>query len=429
MTFYAYIFAAIFLFIWRLTYKLIHILFPVYDKINLIAFDRLFKFEQWLLLNFYSPNNFLNFYSNFVHDIGFIPTYRELRLNELNIYPAIIENEVKNFIDNEYRYDFSYLTIYKYYRNINILNNLMNKFSKKYFKFEKFKFLHFVMFQLLIEKALISDFVYNNPTKINSYSFFEFQIKNLKEIKNLKKKKVLILMPDLLKFKNVSYFNKFDKATNYDKFKNNKEFKKEFEKAEKIRLWRFKKYYYTMRVFYIKLFKESNIFKPLVKDYHEVDLYISNRPEILEINSEFQNSLDDTYPVRYSETSVNKHLDVYFDNQKIYFLRKNRIFNKSRYSRNRQLYRTGVYWCLWFNILMVYGLFFFFYRFSFNFGYLWWGLCIFAFSFIIGKVLKYRFYNLKILLNEFYLFFVWVYNIFNLPYILSLFNNLIKLFK
>jgi hypothetical protein len=93
------------------------------------------------------------------------------------------------------------------------------------------------------------------------------------------------------------------------------------------------------------------------------------------------------------------------------------------------LYRTGVYWCLWFNILMVYGLFFFFYRFAFNFGYLWWGICIFAFSFIIGKVLKYRFYNLKILLNEFYLFFVWIYNIFNLSYILNIIKKLPKLFS
>jgi hypothetical protein len=29
--------------------------------------------------------------------------------------------------------------------------------------------------------------------------------------------------------------------------------------------------------------------------------------------------------------------------QLLFFIRKNRIFNKSRYSRNRQLYRTGVY--------------------------------------------------------------------------------------
>jgi hypothetical protein len=32
-----------------------------------------------------------------------------------------------------------------------------------------------------------------------------------------------------------------------------------------------------------------------------------------------------------------------FSEKKVLFLRKNKIFNKGRYSRNRQLYRTGVY--------------------------------------------------------------------------------------
>ncbi len=37
--------------------------------------------------------------------------------------------------------------------------------------------------------------------------------------------------------------------------------------------------------------------------------------------------------------SVNK---VHTENN-ILFLRKNKVFNKGRYSRNRQTYRTGVY--------------------------------------------------------------------------------------
>jgi hypothetical protein len=28
-----------------------------------------------------------------------------------------------------------------------------------------------------------------------------------------------------------------------------------------------------------------------------------------------------------------------------FFLRKSKLFNKGRYSRNRQTYRTGAYWC------------------------------------------------------------------------------------
>ena len=76
------------------------------------------------------------------------------------------------------------------------------------------------------------------------------------------------------------------------------------------------------------------------------------------------------YPIRFSETSISKHIQLENINKYVFFyIRKNRIFNKGRYSRNRQLYRTGVYWCLWLNIMLVYGLYFMFYRFTFNFGY------------------------------------------------------------
>ena len=51
-------------------------------------------------------------------------------------------------------------------------------------------------------------------------------------------------------------------------------------------------------------------------------------------------------------------------------LRKTKSFNKSRYSRNRQYYRTGVYWCLWLNIILVFALYYIFYRYTFKFSYI-----------------------------------------------------------
>lgn len=48
----------------------------------------------------------------------------------------------------------------------------------------------------------------------------------------------------------------------------------------------------------------------------------------------------------------------------IFFLRKNRIFNKSRYSRNRQLARVIFYIALYINVLIIYGIFFVFYGLS-----------------------------------------------------------------
>lgn len=53
-----------------------------------------------------------------------------------------------------------------------------------------------------------------------------------------------------------------------------------------------------------------------------------------------------------------------------YLLRKTKSFNKSRYSRNRQYYRTGVFLCLWANIILVLGAYYVTFRLTFRFGYI-----------------------------------------------------------
>jgi len=143
--------------------------------------------------------------------------------------------------------------------------------------------------------------------------------------------------------------------------------------------------------------------------------------------------------IRFSESSVSKYISLdAVKSQKFYYIRKNRIFNKGRYSRNRQLYRTGVYWCLWLNIIVVYGLYFFFYRFMFNFGYIWLGIAFLAFSFIFARVCQARFYDVQVLVNEFISFWNWLcvifFNIYSwlyknyitifTTYIFSLYSNL-----
>jgi hypothetical protein len=50
-------------------------------------------------------------------------------------------------------------------------------------------------------------------------------------------------------------------------------------------------------------------------------------------------------------------------------LRKTKSFNKPRYLRNRQYCITGVYCCLWLNIVLVFGLYYAFYRYTLKFGY------------------------------------------------------------
>ena len=41
-------------------------------------------------------------------------------------------------------------------------------------------------------------------------------------------------------------------------------------------------------------------------------------------------------------------------NLEYYFIRKSKSFNKGRYSRNRQVYRTGVYMCFYINVIALY---------------------------------------------------------------------------
>ena len=61
---------------------------------------------------------------------------------------------------------------------------------------------------------------------------------------------------------------------------------------------------------------------------------------------------------------LNPELDkspIYFASCLAY-IEMNKIFNKGRYSRNRQTYRTGEYWCLYINILAVLFFYFWFYK-------------------------------------------------------------------
>jgi len=76
-----------------------------------------------------------------------------------------------------------------------------------------------------------------------------------------------------------------------------------------------------------------------------------------------------------------------------FFLRKTKSFNKGRYSRNRQVYRTGVYICFYVNVIAVCLLWFYFYKFKFKFTYYWWFFILLPFSFVYSRALKYNLYN------------------------------------
>lgn len=86
----------------------------------------------------------------------------------------------------------------------------------------------------------------------------------------------------------------------------------------------------------------------------------------------------------------------------MFILRKTKSFNKSRYSRNRQYYRTGVFLCLWANIILVMGGYYFFYRLTLKFTYVWpimLSLFILVFISYFSKNYIYGFY--KVVVNTF----------------------------
>jgi len=134
----------------------------------------------------------------------------------------------------------------------------------------------------------------------------------------------------------------------------------------------------------------------------------------------------DSYKIRYSPSNFIKYINnSKLNKYSILFLRKNKVFNKGRYSRNRQYYRTGVYWCLYVNIIAVIGIYFWFYKFSMNFGYLWWILYSFLFSFITPKAINYRLYNVYLLYISYSTGFIWFCTILN-NYIVSLYTYISK---
>jgi hypothetical protein len=108
-------------------------------------------------------------------------------------------------------------------------------------------------------------------------------------------------------------------------------------------------------------------------------------------------------------SSIYKNISLFDSgNVEFQFLRKNKVYNKGRYSRCRQNYRTGVYLCMYLSIVSIFGLYYWFFKFSFNFSYLWWFFISFLGSFLLPKIIKYRLYEPSTTINSFYNFFIWL---------------------
>lgn len=109
---------------------------------------------------------------------------------------------------------------------------------------------------------------------------------------------------------------------------------------------------------YSKLFVVNNYTKYLFLQDNKVKLNISTN-RILNIP-------------KSTNSSIYKNIGLFDCNSvEFQFLRKNKVYNKGRYSRCRQNYRTGVYLCMYLSVVSIFGLYYWFFKFSFNFSYLW----------------------------------------------------------
>ena len=70
------------------------------------------------------------------------------------------------------------------------------------------------------------------------------------------------------------------------------------------------------------------------------------------------------------------------------FVRKVKIFNKSRYSRNRQNVRITFYFSIYFNILIIYTVFSLFYNLALFLTYNWWFYLTFILYFLVSNIIR-----------------------------------------
>lgn len=288
-----------------------------------------------------------------------------------------------------------------------------------------FLVLHFIFVQLLrLDSSLLSflkstvnkNSIPSNEINKNSNIFFEDLYA---EYKFLNKNNNLNLKQNILN--NTTYLNLFG---NYDYFLNfYLNISKIQSNSSKLNL-----NYLNNTLSVNNLSKTFNNYKPNYS-FSKVNSIVSQNLLSVNISEILEKKISSNWLIKYSPSNFIKYINsTDLAKYTILYLRKNKVFNKGRYSRNRQYYRTGVYWCLYINIIAVVGIHFWFYKLTMNFGYMWWLLFVFILSFIAPKSIKYKLYNPLNLYNNYISNFVWLSLILSnvLSYFLSIVNSLKK---
>lgn len=175
----------------------------------------------------------------------------------------------------------------------------------------------------------------------------------------------------------------------------------------------------TKNVFYINInnniLKKKNFFFLNNNSFKKYTLFnfFDFKNKFIYYNINYINSIvlpKNNNNFKSNSTSIYKNIDLLnIKNINLQYLRKNKVYNKGRYSRCRQNYRTGVYMCMYLSIVSIFGLYYWFFKFSFNFSYLWWFFIFFISSFFLPKIIKYRLYSINVLKIKTFDFFNWFF--------------------
>ncbi len=280
-----------------------------------------------------------------------------------------------------------------YYNKLIFLCGWLFYYNLNYSSYSNIKFHQYYQFFKLFNNnnVYINKLINNinwNIEYLTWLSIFKFYIKNY----NFDNTKFYNIITVIIFFKNK--LDKSKKTSNITKLYNINNF---FDYINNIIN------YDKLKIYYNKIKFSKNKYKNKYK-------YIKNKSiNHININTKLKTYLKSNYIINFSTTNIIKYVNKnWLNNLNILFLRKNKIFNKGRYSRNRQTYRTGVYWCLYINIIAIIAFYFWFYKFTINFGYYWWFIYFFFFTIFLSRSLKYKFYNFNFIILEFIYFIKWL---------------------
>lgn len=298
------------------------------------------------------PNFFLVFITYYIEQISETNRFKR-RYDNYTLNKGLLINSSLKFSKNILA---RYLSLNKLYLKYHILREYrcikLNVFKKNYFKNSNLKLFYIKQnFFLKMFSAYYKSF--SNIAKLQQSDFyfvfvsyfindskqnFVYKIPNLNFFKTLIDFNAIISINPLIKIYSILVCRYTINVLNFNK---------ESSIVTCFALFMKQKLFntYTIKLKDKSIILTNNIYNPI---YYSL---INNLYQPLNNISNFA--------IKYSNNTLAKFLGIVMLGQFIlYFLRKVKIFNKGRYSRNRQFYRTGVYWCLYLSLILFTGLYY-----------------------------------------------------------------------